>query len=364
MGSFNATCTVSNLHITAGTDVVVVMLIENMTNTSSLCYTTAYNKVAPVLMYGKYDDYGGVEDLEPYGEKMIVESLRKKLYRFGQGPNPYHDIEVTKEGFCTEKLFEADHEGRLGIENNHAWDRDTYDLSVLQKKYDGSAVTESQSPGLSESEMYELNRLSAKIRNEDNFQRVRHTVIRRDIFDAIMSNWYYKNYEGEGLGNTGYKNSYKRIDLALIKSFIPAYVAKVRAVHEAAALMTDKMTAYTTTREIFSWNDENIAGRMLTQIGATGESNPFALIHVKTTLDYLSENAKWDDLATFAEEVLTTNWLTSYMESIHRPWVKPPTGGQEADSVPHRVLANAVNAVLDEEERIYKEENEFNEDEE
>ena len=60
MGSWNATCAVSNLHITAGQDVVVFMLLKN-NREKTFCYGNALYDVCPVAFYGKYNDYGAVE---------------------------------------------------------------------------------------------------------------------------------------------------------------------------------------------------------------------------------------------------------------------------------------------------------------
>lgn len=127
MGNWNHTCAVSNLHITAGQKVVVFMLLKNK-NDRTFCHGNALYDVCPIPFYGEYDDYGSVENCHGFGLNIVIEAIRNRLYRFGQGPNQYHDCEVNKDNFNIEKMFEADHEDRLGIEHLSTWDIDAHQL--------------------------------------------------------------------------------------------------------------------------------------------------------------------------------------------------------------------------------------------
>ena len=88
MGSWNHTCAISNLHITAGQDVAVFLLLKkHNTGDSSFCYGNALYDVMPLPFYGKYDDYGGVDECHGFGLPIILEEMKSRLYKFGQGAN-------------------------------------------------------------------------------------------------------------------------------------------------------------------------------------------------------------------------------------------------------------------------------------
>jgi hypothetical protein len=83
MGCWNGTCAVSNLHVTAGQDVIVFLLLKNNEH-RSFCYGNALYDICPIPFYGKYNDYGAVEDCTGFGLNIVVEALRERLYEPGR----------------------------------------------------------------------------------------------------------------------------------------------------------------------------------------------------------------------------------------------------------------------------------------
>jgi len=61
MGCWNHTCFLSNLSISAGTDIALMTLIQTEPGMGS-CRPTEHYYPAPVMIYGEYDDYGGMEN--------------------------------------------------------------------------------------------------------------------------------------------------------------------------------------------------------------------------------------------------------------------------------------------------------------
>jgi hypothetical protein len=262
MGSWNGTCAVSNLHIRQGQRVAVFMLLENKEK-RTFCYGNALYDICPIPFYGKYNDYGAVEECEGFGLNLVVESIRKQLYRFGQGPNEYHDTEVTKENFNIELLFEADSEDRLGIEHHSGWSSDSYDIQRLED------IKEEK--GLTGSQMYELDRLANKIKKVDTFRAVTHVQVHGDILDAILEKWYIEDYVGDGKGTIGYGNNYNHIYFKDLVDSIPEYVRRLKANYEESLSIKAEMEAtspnghkfdglYRTLRsEVFAWDDACMA---------------------------------------------------------------------------------------------------------
>lgn len=368
MGCWNHTCAVSNLHVRAGQEVMVFLLLKNHnTDDSSFCYGNALFDVMPLPFYGKYDDYGGVEECHGFGLPIILHELKQRLYKFGQGPNEYHDCEVTPENLTIEKLFEADHENRLGIQDPNRWNSDEYDIRELEKKRDENGLTESQ--------QYELDRLAAKIKRQDTFRQVTHVVVHGDVAKAIMEKWYIEDYVGDGKGTTGYGNNYNNIYFKDLIGFIPAYVEKKKAQQEERERQLAELEAkggdpaseralwrIMDTVDRDEWNSPNLAARWMNYVDSSGSSNVWGLIPVKEYISDYVEAKDWDGLAAFTKEVLTASWINAFMTHTRKIWVKQTgQGSQNSDPLGYKVLAQATLDILEAERREYGEDEDWDE---
>lgn len=354
MGSWNSTCAVSNLHITHGTKVMVLMLAKSNSPDQSFCYNNALYNLCYVPFYGENNDYGSVEECHGIGLNIVIEALRERLYRFGQGPNEYHDCEVNKDNFDIDKLFEADHESRLGVHHPYRYAND-YDKRQLEKLRDEQGLTESQ--------QYELDRLANVMTKTDDFQQVTHIQVRQDIVDAIKKDWYIEEYVGDGKGTHGYGNNYINIYFKDIQAQIPDYVARVREKHaemkaleeefkkDASGMSTalNKKFYRLVHGNIFDHDDLNWAGRWM-QGAARDDRSSQAVVRIEEVISAYKEKEDWDSLAKFAEEVLSVMWLNSFMSYTRKIWTKQcGAGSQSSEPLGYEVLANAVLNILKEE---------------
>jgi hypothetical protein len=358
MGSWNGTCAVSNLHVTAGQKVVVFILLENKEN-KTFCYGNALYDVCPIPFYGEYDDYGAVENCHGFGLDIVVEALRNKLYRFGVGANETHDCEVNRDNFSIEKLFEADHEDRLGIEYHSSWNNDSYNLGALQRKKDDDSLTDSQ--------QFELDRLASKIKKVDTFRRATHVIIHGDVFTAIMEKWYIEDYVGDSKGDKGYKNNYRHIYFKDMTASIPAYIDRIRKHKEefdamistgnATQVYALKRSLTRGLRSLFDYKDECIAGLWMEHFNSD-TTHTWGLIDVSEHVDnYVGKN-DWDGLQAFATEVLTAAWVNSFMSHTRKVWTKQTgQGSQNGEPLGYQVLANIVLDILAAEKAEYDEYN-------
>lgn len=353
MGCWNGTCAISNLHITAGTPVAVFMLLK-VKGENSFCYGNALYDVCPIPFYGEYNDYGGVEECHGFGLNIVVEALRKRLYKFGEGPNSVHDIEVNKDNFDVEMMFEADHEDRLGIDEPQRWDSDEYELNQLRRLQEDKGVTDSQ--------QYEMDRLASKIKKVDNFRRVTHVIIHGDVFKAIMEDWAIEEYVGDGKGNYGYNNNYIQIRFKDIEATIPDYIARLKAQKEEWEQVKAEFTASANNSGIspfntnayriysmdpFEWNDPCMAGRYMRSFSSGGESNVWGLVRVSELVDEYKDNNDWENLALFAKEALTAVWINNFMSYTRKLWTKQSgAGSQSSEPEAYTLLANTVLNIL------------------
>ena len=341
MGCWNGTCAISNLHVTAGQDVVVFLLLENK-DKKTFCYSNAMYDLCPVPFYGKYNDYGGVEECHGFGMNIVVEALRSQLYQFGQGPNSCHDIEVNKDNFDINMLFEADHEDRLGIQETQSWSHDSYEHRELEKLRLDSGLTDSQ--------QFELDRLANKIKQVDTFRQVTHVIIHGDIFRGIINNWYIEDYVGEGKGTVGYGNSYNHIYFKDAVDSIPEYIARHKAAFDSSKSSDPHIASIMRRMNMrggtFSYNDANLAGRWM-QSFERGSSMTFGLIDVNSHVADYMEKEDWDGLAAFTKEALTAFWINAFMSSTRKTWAQTTgKGSQNQDTLGYEVLISAMSGVI------------------
>ena len=84
MGCWNGTCMISNLPILSGDEIKLVFLhspygrIKGLNNLSGYVYSTDLLRPAYFPITGRYDDYGGIEDIvKDWSYDFITESLKK-----------------------------------------------------------------------------------------------------------------------------------------------------------------------------------------------------------------------------------------------------------------------------------------------
>ncbi len=337
MGSWNHTCAISNLHITSGQDVTVFLLVRKHISHEDTTGTAVYNNVIPLPFYGKYDDYGGVEDCHGFGIPIIMDSLKSRLYKFGKGANQYHEIEVTPENLSIEMLFEADHEGRLGIHDPAHFRQTEYSIAALQEQ--------SREQQLSDSEQFELDRLMSVITKEETFRKVSHVVIHNDIMKAILENWYVDSYVGDNRGTSGFGNAYIRTYFKDIIGDIDKYIASVKSLVPADL-------------EFFSFRRAsdlsfNHAEKFMPK--SYGYGAPWALVDVSDIVDQYINDSQWDELKQFMTEVLTAVWVDMFMRYTRKSWIVPNgTGSQANYTHGYEVLSQAVSDIIANEKAEYE----------
>lgn len=120
MGSWDETCAISNMPISPGDRVKVLILQENVTHDrgSSGCYATDFWTPASVPFSAVYDDYGRFREFDESGvvAQVILSALRKHHYPIAQGENKYHDLAVPHVDDWT-TMWNGLAKGRLALKN-------------------------------------------------------------------------------------------------------------------------------------------------------------------------------------------------------------------------------------------------------
>lgn len=293
MGCWSKTCGLSNLHITAGTEVYVFVLERN--KTYNHCYSTSLFKPLLLPFESVYDDYGGGEDSSGIALPFVMAGLKDRLVEMALGKNKYHDIAVTKEGFTDKMFFEACHEDRM----------------FVQSRYDKEKTA------------------------------VYFTMMRKDIVDQILENRVLHNYVGSSKGTTGWGNSYIEYKFSDVVSSIRPLLNRLKEDTEVEqGFIMDRIHAYC---------DEYLAAIWLTDSGHRHSSivDMKSLIGRAIEIDTVDAINKIDLLIA---EYLKGIFIEEFMTSARKTWVPGGHEGSQSDSGDAlRLLAQATISVLDKE---------------
>jgi hypothetical protein len=288
MGCWNKTCMVSNLHITAGQEVVVFLLKEeNRNNNYDYCYINSYFVPCLLPFYGKYNDYGSVENCHGEGLNLLIEKVRENLVELEQGENEYHDIPAKKETFDIDQLFELDHEQRLFVSD----------------KYDKHGK-------------YMLT----------------HVQIHKDIFDYIIENFKFKDYKS----NHSFDDVIK---------FLPDYISGV----QEQIKLHEPIGPYSFREEILSlnYNQNNLVAKYIYSF--IRDNQTFGSFKV-LTID-MFEKMETDKLQLLLTDILKGVWINLFLHETRKPWIKTiGEGSQSCSHNGYRVLNKAIENVLNKEE--------------
>jgi UDP-2,3-diacylglucosamine pyrophosphatase LpxH len=337
---------ISNLHIIHPQRVVVFLIAENL-RFSDFYGTTGQYTPCLIPFYGKYDDYGGVEECEGPALDLILDKLRDQLFEMDVGKNKSHDIEVKKKGFNIDLLFQADHEGRLGIvdlESPRWTAREKYD--VLMEKIGKKRPTSEQQARLDEL-------LNIMKKPEPMMRKVKHVVIHGDIFDKIINEFYIEDYVGENKGTHGWQNSYTRTYFKDIVAEIDDTVEFIMQQY----LLDNRLFGHTRFRRPF---DTEIDNRVLKWLQAfDGHRTDTAIVQLGDTVIELAEKEKWKEIKSLIHEALVGIWINRYMTDVRKSWA--PTiglGSQQAETHGYELLINAMSEIIKKEKEEYEDDDE------
>lgn len=308
MGSWYKTCGLSNLHITDGQEVMVVVLEKN-TDETDRCYSTSFWKPAQLPFYSKYADYGRGDEDSGAALPYVLEGIKKNLKEFELGKNEYHDIEVTKDKFDIELFYEAAHESRLFKEN-----------------YGGKHST-----------MLDL------------------VMIRKDIADDILTNYAREVYMGDGKGDCGYNNNYTIVNFTTIIADLPDYMAEMAKMFVAPEDETQDELAMRMIEmkmfrglELFDYGHPNLVNKWV-----RGDGYRFS--NVVSPADVVFGLMKVGQIKEATEvmiDLLKFKYIDCFMETTRRNWAPGGhEGSQGNEAHGYRVMAEATMRALDREKQ-------------
>lgn len=289
MGCWNHTCMISQMHILSDDDVVEVWLAKGIPykgeDGGNYTYSTAVWAPFPILLYGKYNDYGATEHYEEGPRHdLLLELIKDEIIERDMGENQYHDHEVRKEGLTFERLHTIDHGGRGLVRGYNGKDRS-----------------------------------------------LKHAVINRRLFDKIMNEFYLESaewtnretYEGYYVKKTYLKDI--SVDLLEGVKWVRAYIAK------------DEHSKYRAhDLQSMFWKVED-APAFVKHMGARGSDGPHSM---PAYFGFEYEHLTDEELVVHIEEHLKFQWLFYFVDLSRKMWSpQVGQGSQSQENHPYELLS-------------------------
>lgn len=333
MGSWNSTCAVSNLHIRSGQEVVVFMIEKNHKEREDFCYTNSLYQLCYMPFFGKNNSYGEAEDCHGAGLNLLIEDIRENLLEIELGENKYHDIEIKKDGFNVEMLFEADHESRLFLTTEE--DYFDYEHNVLKH------FMEKEKTGqLLDEEVQLKARLEKNLENGvAPGQRITHIQIHGNVFNDILEKFYLEDYIDNGKGS--YKN---------VKYYFEDILKDIPAVVEA--LQAQKNTS---TFDLFSLHglEKNFVGKFFNRINTYDTAR--TLSPMKTIKKMAKDNKSNEEIEAVIVDFMKGKWLSSFMSATRKMYIPQCGAGSQSENLQaYEVLTKSVASIIKAEKKERK----------
>lgn len=289
MGCWNHTCALTNIPVSAGEDVYVIVLHQHFGG-GDHCYPTEYWQPIHLMFEGKYDDYGAVEDCTGAMLPYLVELIKLNLFEMELGENQYHDIAVKRDEFDIVKLFEADHESRLYVQPS-GWD----------------------------------------LRKGRTQVRLKHVVIRKSVLNRILQQYTNETMVTCETEQYGYKTVQLTFDQYVEAGKV--FYAKQREEMDAAETPEDRMmlrfSQYAGYDRDDLWSQVRHHIMHLPVLGGV-DKLAFELLETQAT----------DALEELIRQMATFFWLDNFMSDSRKMWCPPSGCGSQNDrTVAQRLLA-------------------------
>jgi len=306
MGCWNHTCFLSNLSISCGEDMALMTLMKTKSDMGA-CRPTEYYYPAPVMIYGKYDDYGGMENC--YGS----------------------EIEYLLQEFI----------------DNHTLEEDT-SVEAFTSIGDSGGLY-----------FADLNTFHKKLKGEKNAGiPVQHVAIKMSVLNRFLDQYYFTNYhilENPGLGaeEKFKQDNYIPINYKFLCDLIPAYIEKLKKHIVDDSLLFDLVPDP-------DWKDPDILGRWIHNF-TRDVGQDFYRKSFPDRLRILAINNEDEELTSCLQEFCKYIMIFSYMNQARRVYIRPQCSSQETDPIAHKLMSEITLNVI-EHEQIEQEKEDYPED--
>lgn len=317
MGCWNHTCFLSNLSIGCGEEMALMTLIRTSLEMGAYAAVEHYYP-APVMIYGKYDDYGGMENC--------------------------HGSEIN---YLLSEFVD-----------NHTLE-DTVDIEEFTRLGDQGSLYFS-----------DINTFHDKLKGNKNAGiPVQHVVIKLRVLERFLEQYYFTDYhilkDPEQEIN---KDNYVPINYEYLCNSIPAYIEKLKtyyAENSRLAVNTKKVGQSVSLFSNLIFNpvpeinrdNPNIMGQWL-HFFAKDVGVDFFKKSYTDRIQALAEANKDEELTSCLQEFCKYIMIYSYMNFSRRVYIRPQCSSQETDPIAHKLMAEITLAEI-EQQRIDWEKEDF-----
>ena len=267
--------------------------MENNLDREDLCYSTAFWSPFLLPFTAKYNGVGGGTNSST-NIKCTLQALRDRLVEMPQGPNEYHDVEVTAAKLDEDLFYNAVHEQRLFISD---WQ-------------------------------------SRKV-------AVNFSMIKSSAVDYLCANWVISDYVGAGLGTRGDDNEYVEWTWAAIEEEVSKLFDTVLRWYNTGLWRgadTHWLSAYLNGREA-----PGLVTRLLHLAGDYDYSRLANPLRIVEAVGRESRSVAH----TLVLDAVRAAYIASFMGSTRKLWTP---GGNEGsttyDFYPYRILIGAMTNEL------------------
>ena len=293
-------------------------MLEENTDKTERCYSTAFWKPVLLPFMSKYNDFGAGEESAGAGFRLIMDSVADELVEMELGENKYHDIAVKKEGFSEEQFFEAVHEGRLFKVGRHYNSTEKFNVVI-------------------------------------DF-----VMMRKDVVDYILDNRVIESYVGDGKGTGGWNNNYIFYKFEDILKDIPEFMDEFAKIVNPPDIDQDedvlrRMAISMMGRGfdgVFEYEHPNKAVKWL-----RGDSFRYSsIVNVKDAVVSLLKGDKRVEAEALLTDYLKGQYINAFMEATRRNWAPGGHEGSQSQEIDEqRLLIKAMTTAMDAEEAYWKE---------
>lgn len=266
------------------------------------CKPTEFYYPAPVMIYGKYDDYGGMEDC--YGSE-----IGYLLKEFVDGHTLGENVGV--EEFC-----------RLG------------DQGLLH--------------------FVDKNAFHQKLKGDANARvRVQQVAVNLRVLNRFLDEYCFTNYHilRDPTKPPSSPNNYVPINYKFLCDSIPAYIKRLKEHLHSDDTLTYPLLPIPDP----DWNDPDILGRWLHDFSRDVCYDFFRKSYINR-LQTLARNNEDEELTSCLQEFCKYMMIYSYMNYSRRVYIRPQCSSQETDPIAHKIMAEITLAEIEQQRKEWEEE--------
>ncbi len=276
------------------------------------CAPTEHYYPAPVMIYGKYDDYGGMENC--HGSE--IDYLLKEFI----------DNYTLEEGTSAETFTRTGDSGGLYFA----------DINTFTKKLKGK---------------------------KDAGIPVQHAAIKMSVLNRFLDQYYFTNYhilKNPDPEKKFDQDNYVPINYEFLCNLIPAYIIKLKEhIHYDEDDPGLRRIIWEPVPNP-DWEDPDILGRWIHSF-TKDVVQDYYRGSFTDRLQELARNNKDEELTSCLQEFCKYMLIYSYMNFARRVYIRPQCSSQETDPIAHVLMANITLDVV-EQQRIEWEKEDYPED--